>query len=404
MKRKDSTIQGPPSKRQRCASGPTQLAFKPVPTKAVKRKASTEMGLLASETPRTANRERTCDPSPGCSSPSATNSGSALLPFACDTSTQHNHRLGENYRVCVKKRKASTTQGPPAKAEVFLQSISHHTKQRECIPPIGDVPGALQAWRRSLLFRVCWVENDGQIFSGHQTHPERRCGVCTSLKWKTSMVPLEVLLMTKVGGGPASGGTSAAVSLLDWYDLEQEVLLVMERPFPCVSLLKYMENSGGPLKEDNITRQLVDAAITMHTKGIFHGDIKAENLLLETGSSDPRVRVINFGCGCLVQEEPHFIFSGTSAYTPPEVLICGRYEAAPTTVWQLGALLYKMLDAEQYFSTSEFLRGRIHFNKDLSQDCQKFLDQCLATNPNQRATLEQIQRHPWLQNQAHVNT
>uniref|UniRef100_A0A3Q0RRA9 non-specific serine/threonine protein kinase n=1 Tax=Amphilophus citrinellus TaxID=61819 RepID=A0A3Q0RRA9_AMPCI len=225
------------------------------------------------------------------------------------------------------------------------------------------------------------------------------------LNGKTSMVPLEVLLMTKVGGGPASGGTSAAVSLLDWYDLEQEVLLVMERPFPCVSLLKYMENSGGPLKEDvaKVLKQLVDAAITMHTKGIFHGDIKAENLLLETGSSDPRVRVINFGCGCLVQEEPHFIFSGTSAYAPPEFLICGRYEAAPTTVWQLGALLYKMLDAEQYFSTSEFLRGRIHFNKDLSQDCQKFLEQCLATNPNQRPTLEQIQRHPWLQNQAHVN-
>ncbi|XP_030612070.1 serine/threonine-protein kinase pim-2-like [Archocentrus centrarchus] len=224
------------------------------------------------------------------------------------------------------------------------------------------------------------------------------------LNGKTSMVPLEVLLMTKVEGGPASVGPSAAVSLLDWYDLEQEVLLVMERPFPCVSLLKYMENSG-PLKEDvakDIMKQLVDAAITMHTKGIFHGNIKAENLLLETGSSDPQVRVIDFGCGCLVQEEPYFIFSGTSAYAPPELLTCGRYEAAPTTVWQLDALLYKMLDAEQYFSTFEFLRGRIHFNKDLSQGCQKFLEQCLATNPNQRATLEQIQQHPWLQNQTHV--
>uniref|UniRef100_A0A3Q0T261 non-specific serine/threonine protein kinase n=1 Tax=Amphilophus citrinellus TaxID=61819 RepID=A0A3Q0T261_AMPCI len=214
------------------------------------------------------------------------------------------------------------------------------------------------------------------------------------LNGKTSMVPLEVLFMTKVEGGPASVGPSAPVSLLDWYDLEQEVLLVMERPFPCVSLLKYMENSG-PLKED--VAKVLKSAITMHTKGIFHGDIKAKNLLLETGSSDPQVRVIDFGCGCLVQEEPYFIFSGTSAYAPPELLTCGRYEAAPTTVWQLGALLYKMLDAEQYFSTSEFLRGRINFNKDLSQvpkDC--------STNPNQRATLEQIQQQPWLQNQTHV--
>ncbi|XP_030576614.1 serine/threonine-protein kinase pim-2-like [Archocentrus centrarchus] len=198
----------------------------------------------------------------------------------------------------------------------------------------------------------------------------------SGLNGKTSMVPLEVLLMTKVGGGPASEGTSAAVSLLDWYDLEQEVLLVMERPFPC-----------------NIMKQLVDAALTTHTKDVFHGDIKAENLLLETGSSDPQMRVIDFGCDCLVQEEPYFIFSGTSAYAPPELLTCGRYEAAPTTVWQLGTLLYKMLDAEQYFSTSEFLCGRIHFHKDLSQACQKVLEQCLAMNPNQRATLEQLQQH-----------
>ncbi|XP_030600160.1 serine/threonine-protein kinase pim-2-like [Archocentrus centrarchus] len=162
------------------------------------------------------------------------------------------------------------------------------------------------------------------------------------LNGKTSMVPLEVLLMMKVGGGPGSVGTCAAVSILDWYDLEQEVLLVMERSVPCVSLLTYMENNAGPL-EENITKQLVDAAIIMHSKGIFHRDIKMENLLLETGSSDLRVRVIDFGCGCSVQEKLFSSFLGTSAYAPPEFYTCGRYEAAPTTVWQLGALLYELL-------------------------------------------------------------
>uniref|UniRef100_A0A3Q0R619 Serine/threonine-protein kinase n=1 Tax=Amphilophus citrinellus TaxID=61819 RepID=A0A3Q0R619_AMPCI len=219
---------------------------------------------------------------------------------------------------------------------------------------------------------------------------------------KTYVVPLEVLLMIKVGGGPESVGTRAAVSILDWYDLEQEVLLVMERPVPCVNLLTYMQNSVGPLEEHvaKVLKQLVDAAIKMHTKRVFHRDIKAENLLVETSSGDLRVRVIDFGCGCWVQEKPFTSFLGTSAYAPPEFFICGRYEAAPTTVWQLGALLYKMLDKDHYFTTFRFLRGNISFNNDLSQDCQNFLEQCLALDPKERATLEEIQQHPWLQNQS----
>uniref|UniRef100_A0A3Q0S302 non-specific serine/threonine protein kinase n=1 Tax=Amphilophus citrinellus TaxID=61819 RepID=A0A3Q0S302_AMPCI len=35
-----------------------------------------------------------------------------------------------------------------------------------------------------------------------------------------------------------------AVTMQDWYELEREVLLVMERPVASVSLLNYMENNG----------------------------------------------------------------------------------------------------------------------------------------------------------------
>lgn len=62
------------------------------------------------------------------------------------------------------------------------------------------------------------------------------------------MVPMEVLLMQRVAGGPESLGKSAAVSLLDWYDLDEEVLLVMERPVPSLDLLTYLDEC--PLEED----------------------------------------------------------------------------------------------------------------------------------------------------------
>ena len=62
-------------------------------------------------------------------------------------------------------------------------------------------------------------------------------------------LPLEAVLMMKVAGGPHLVGQSAAVTLLDWYDLDQEILLIMERPVPSVDLLNYI-NSFDCLTED----------------------------------------------------------------------------------------------------------------------------------------------------------
>ncbi|XP_030586264.1 serine/threonine-protein kinase pim-2-like [Archocentrus centrarchus] len=367
-KRKASTIAESPRKRQRCASGPAQLKCEPSHTnssEAIRGANWTEQDsaekLLASDTPRTTKRERACDLSPGCSTPSASipDSGSAFLPF-----TQNRARFEATYKELHKL------------GEGGFGSVYAGWRMSDSLPvAIKHIP------KKD-------VEYEQVVLNG-----------------KTHMIPLEVLLMLKVGGGPLSVGTSPAISLLDWCDLEEEILVVMERPVPCVSLHSYMENNGGPLEEHvakNIMKQLVDAALMMHSKGVFHRDLKTENLLLETASSDLRVRIIDFGCGCWVQEEPQSIFSGTSAYAPPEFFTRGKYEAIPTTVWQLGALLYEMLYGVHRFCTSSFVRRKRPFNKVLPKDCQNFLKRCLARNPQQRATLEQIQQHPWLQNHAQL--
>lgn len=61
------------------------------------------------------------------------------------------------------------------------------------------------------------------------------------------MVPNEVLLMLIAAGGPESNGKSAAITLLDWCDLDEQIVLVMERPVNCRSLINYMDQC--PLQE-----------------------------------------------------------------------------------------------------------------------------------------------------------
>lgn len=62
---------------------------------------------------------------------------------------------------------------------------------------------------------------------------------------------VEVTVVLKLAAGTSgSVGTSAPLSLLDWYDLGQELILVLERPVPCSDLLTYIEANGGSLEEE----------------------------------------------------------------------------------------------------------------------------------------------------------
>ncbi len=59
-----------------------------------------------------------------------------------------------------------------------------------------------------------------------------------------------------------------------------------------------------------IARQLLDAFIEIHSKGVFHKDIKLDNILVETGSDVPRIRIIDFGCASFLSEGPCTIRKG----------------------------------------------------------------------------------------------
>ncbi|XP_035494119.2 serine/threonine-protein kinase pim-1-like isoform X3 [Scophthalmus maximus] len=216
------------------------------------------------------------------------------------------------------------------------------------------------------------------------------------------MMPMEVAIMLKLAGRKkGSVGASAPVSLLDWYDLGQELILVLERPFPSEDLSTYIFENGGSLQEKeamDILKQLVDAAIGLQDRKVFHRDIKSENILIEMSSSVQRVRLIDFGLSCIVKKNSVYrTFSGTQYHTPPEWCSCSTYRAGPTTVWQLGIVLYEMLHLDTLFETKSFLNDELEISSELTTDCKDFLQLCLETVPQQRPTLMKLKHHPWLQ-------
>ncbi|CAJ1064566.1 serine/threonine-protein kinase pim-1-like [Xyrichtys novacula] len=211
-------------------------------------------------------------------------------------------------------------------------------------------------------------------------------------------VPLEVVMMQKVQSGTPR--TSAAVALLDWYDLEEELILVLERPVPCMDLLEYMFQTESPMPEREakiLTKQLIDALIEIHSKGVFHNDIKVDNFLIECGSAVPRVRVIDFGFSTFLTEGTYHSMQGTPEFSSPEWFLTKSYRAEPATVWQLAVVVYTLLHGRYPFeNTKEIISKELKFKKRLFNDCQDFLFKSLSKNPETRPTLAVLRDHPWL--------
>uniref|UniRef100_A0A3B5B0Q1 non-specific serine/threonine protein kinase n=1 Tax=Stegastes partitus TaxID=144197 RepID=A0A3B5B0Q1_9TELE len=59
-------------------------------------------------------------------------------------------------------------------------------------------------------------------------------------------VPTDKILCKHVVSVQPAG----TISLLDWYDLGQELILVLERPVPCEDLFDYVAGNGGSLEEE----------------------------------------------------------------------------------------------------------------------------------------------------------
>lgn len=192
------------------------------------------------------------------------------------------------------------------------------------------------------------------------------------------------------------------IKLLDYFEHAQAYVMVLERPKYHKDLFDYITQKRRLDENEarNIFRQVVEAVIYCEAKGIFHRDIKDENILLD--SITGQVKLIDFGSGTVLENTLYTDYEGTRAYCPPEWFRFHRYYARPATVWSLGILLHNMIVGDVPFSNEiEIVRGELNFPDDVSKDLQDMLRCLLTKHPSYRPTLEEVLQHPWLQHHRH---
>ncbi|CAI5637618.1 unnamed protein product [Oreochromis niloticus] len=216
------------------------------------------------------------------------------------------------------------------------------------------------------------------------------------LNGKMTKIPKEVALLIKVGAGPEATSSNVTPILIDWYDLEDELIMVFERPKENIDLEAYLANRRTFVHEREvkvIMRQLVHAAAEMQSKGVFHRDIKPDNIVCDTSPDHPAfqcVRFIDFGIGVTFTPEAITRRNGTKS-PAPNWQDFNATTADCVTVLQLGTVMDWLVRhiIPDDNNTSEM-------RTDISEDCKCFLLGCYCQSHEDRLTLEEVQNHPWL--------
>ncbi|XP_062522600.1 NUAK family SNF1-like kinase 1 isoform X2 [Corticium candelabrum] len=191
-----------------------------------------------------------------------------------------------------------------------------------------------------------------------------------------------------------------------------EIFEVMEDKQRIILAMEYV--SGGELFDYIATkktlsetearrtfRQVVAAVHYCHENGVTHRDLKLENILLD---EDKNVKIIDFGLSNTFSPDAYLsTYCGSPLYAAPEMIRGIKYVGPEVDCWSLGVLLYTLVCGTMPFDDRDprnlvrcVSSGTFHIPRRMPTGVRRLVKHMLSPNPDHRANIEDINRHPWL--------
>ncbi|XP_062504419.1 uncharacterized protein LOC134181206 [Corticium candelabrum] len=173
-------------------------------------------------------------------------------------------------------------------------------------------------------------------------------------------------------------------------------------------------NCFGPFEESvfqRYTRQMLDAIVYLHERGIVHRDIKGANVMICPSSV---IKLIDFGCAkqfcvetkaSLSQSGIFKSMMGTPYWMAPEVVLESGY-GRKSDIWSVGCTVFEMATGKPPFAEMEATAALYHIgnggkpallsSSSFSSHAINFVASCLTRDVNQRPLASDLQKHPFV--------
>jgi len=168
--------------------------------------------------------------------------------------------------------------------------------------------------------------------------------------------------------------------------------------------------NSAPLMEEeavSIFSQLVNALLYCHKKGVYHRDIKLENIMI---TPKGRVKLIDFGLAGISAPSHQGVFSdpvGSLHYSSPEVMLGLKdYSGEAADVYSLGVVLFSLVFGLLPFDAKDrvsFFNNERSHHPDLiipsspgtSYEVRDLISRMLVFSPYDRISLKDVSTHEW---------
>eukprot|EP00249_Psilotum_nudum_P010442 c22547_g1_i1 orf=1029-2360(-) len=162
----------------------------------------------------------------------------------------------------------------------------------------------------------------------------------------------------------------------------------------------------GKLTEDEARKyfqQLINAVDYCHSRGVYHRDLKLENLLLD---ADGNLKISDFGLSAWPQQfrEDGLLHTtcGTPNYVAPEVIVHKGYDGAMADLWSCGIILFVLMAGYLPFDDPNLVnlykkiyRADFKCPPWFSSGARKLITRILIPSPKHRITIRQLLGDSW---------
>ncbi|EAY02813.1 STE family protein kinase [Trichomonas vaginalis G3] len=157
-----------------------------------------------------------------------------------------------------------------------------------------------------------------------------------------------------------------------------------------------------------ILKGVLNALNYIHSNGQIHRDIKPGNILL---CADGSVKIGDFGVAASLfqdgqRQRARYTVIGTPCYMAPEVLTEDHGYTEKADIWSLGITAIELATGEAPYSKLKPMEimvkilksppSKLPTNAPYSAEFRNFVEKCLQSDPMNRATAEELLRHPFI--------